>query len=108
MRVAIPANKTQIDAVKTELRALGAAHDRLSKTWRIDQHLVYDAMTIIERGPSLALRATLAAERGDTYISTSISDADLYALNEYCAENGIPKGCALQAWQIAEALRIHA
>ena len=106
MRVAISAPKSDITAVTTELRAMGAIFDRLSKIWRIDQHLISDALELIERGPSVALRATLAAERGDAS-SSAINDADLYAISIYCAENGIPSGCTLQGWQVAQALSIH-
>lgn len=107
MRVSIPATKSAITAVSTELRALGAVYDKLSKNWKIDQHLVYDALELIERGPSVALRATLAAERGDVAQDRELSSADVYAISEYCAENGIPRGCTLQPWQLAQALSIH-
>jgi hypothetical protein len=108
MRVSIPASKQAISAVSVELRALGASFDKLSKLWRIDQHLVYDALAIIEKGANATLRAVISAERGDVAQAQALSANEVYALGVYCSENGIPHGVALQAWQVQEALRIHA
>lgn len=105
MRVSIPATKSQLAAVSVELRAMGAIFDKLSKAWRIDQHLVLDALELVERGQNASLRAVISVERGDS-AAQPLNAAELYAVSVYCAENRISSGCTLQGWQIADALRI--
>lgn len=107
MRVSIIGSKSEISAVSVELRQMGAIFDKLSKCWKIDQHLIYDALSLIERGPSAALRNVLSVEKGATQAKPSLSASEISsAISAYCAESGLQRGCTLQSWQLDKSREI--